>query len=156
MDFERVAISAFVIGHLGITILWCLPRCELRTRTFPVTRRYILPLGLCQLWTMFAPDPVVGETVTLEAEVTDFEGGLRHVFAFPKLADYTVWQGIPRFRYSKYAANLADNEFDPPRKFAARHVLRQLRLPADSYPVEVHLLYQLRMTPPPGSRFPIQ
>ena len=34
---------------------------------------------------------------------------------------------------------------------AARHVLRRLNLPADVYPVSVHLMYQLRPSPPPGA-----
>ena len=35
-----------------------------------------------------------------------------------------------------------------PREFAARHVVRQLDLPAEAFPVDVHLLYQVRADAP--------
>jgi hypothetical protein len=86
----------------------------------------------------------------LEAEVIDCNG-VRYGFSFPRLADYTWWQGIPRFRHSKYAAGLSSEDLAVPRKFAAHHVLRRLKLRADAYPVSVHLLYKMRLTPPPGN-----
>jgi hypothetical protein len=145
---RRLLISAFLVVHLGATLLWVMPECPIRQRTIGTVSCYIMPLGLWQFWTMFSPDPVP-DTFTLEAEVVDSKG-IRAVFSFPKLADYTPWQGIPRFRHSKYAANLAVESFDEPRKFAARHAIRQLNLPTDAFPVEVQLVYQIRPTQPPG------
>jgi hypothetical protein len=129
-----------------------MPASPIRLQFGSWAQYYILPLGLWQYWAMFAPDPM-RESITLEAEVIDCNG-LRYAFAFPRLADYNWWQGIPRFRYSKYAANLSSDEFALPRQFAARHVLRRLKLPAEVYPVSVHLLYQMRQAPPPGSPAP--
>jgi hypothetical protein len=113
----------------------------------------MLPTGMWQAWSMFAPDPI-RDTVFLEAEVIDCNG-LRYGFAFPKLADYTWWQGIPRFRHSKYAANLSCDELAVPREYAARHVLRRLKLPAEVYPVSVHLMYRVHPTPPPGGKLTV-
>src|SRR3954447_26051577 len=149
---RRLAISACLLFHLSATAIWLLPRCPIRLRFAPLASYYILPLGLWQFWAMFAPDPV-RDTITLEAEVIDRDG-LRYGFAFPRLADYTWWQGIPRFRYSKYAANLVCDEFALPREYAARHVLRRLNLPASVFPDAVHLFYQVRPTPPPDSPSP--
>lgn len=149
LTVRRLLISVFLIVHLSATVIWVLPPCPLRERTISLVSYYILPLGFWQYWTMFAPDPV-RNTFMLEAEVVDAKG-LRAVFPFPKLADYTAVQGIPRFRHSKYAANLGVDDLELPRKFAARHVIRQLNLPADAYPVEVQLVYQVRTTPPPGN-----
>jgi hypothetical protein len=146
---RRLAISAFLVFHVAANVIWVLPQCPIRQQFAPALRYYILPLGLWQFWAMFAPDPI-RDTVVLDAEVIDING-VRYAFAFPRLADYNWWQGIPRFRYSKYAANLVADEFTLPRKFAARHVLRRLKLPAEVFPVTVHLMYQLRSTPPPGS-----
>lgn len=146
---RRLLISLFLVIHLSATMLWVLPPCPLRLRTIDLVSYYILPLGFWQYWTMFAPDPV-RDTFTLEAEVVDAKG-LRAVFTFPRLADYSVIQGIPRFRHSKYAANLSVDAFELPREFAARHVIRKLNLPADAYPVDVQLLYQVRPSTPPGS-----
>jgi hypothetical protein len=145
---RRLAISVFVLVHLAATFVWVLPQSPIRQRFAPTASYYILPLGLWQFWAMFAPDPA-RDSVTLEAEVIDRDG-LRYGFAFPRLADYNWWQGIPRFRYSKYAANISTDEFALQREYAARHVLRRLKLPTEVYPVEVHLMYQVRPTPPPG------
>jgi hypothetical protein len=149
---RRLWISSFLVFHLVATVGWVLPRCAIRDEIVPWARYYMLPLGLWQSWAMFAPDPV-RDTVTLEAEVID-ANGVRYEFAFPRMADYTWWQDIPRFRYSKYAANLSGEEFALARRFAASHVLRRLKLPAEVYPVSVHLMYQSRVTPPPGSPLP--
>jgi hypothetical protein len=146
---RRLLISAFLVFHLTATALWVLPICPIRDRAVPWLQYYMLPTGMWQAWAMFAPDPI-HDTVMLEAEVIDCNG-VRHGFRFPRMADYTWWQGIPRFRYAKYNANMGSDEFAEPRKFAAHHVLRRLKLPASVYPVTVHLYYQLRPTPPPGT-----
>jgi hypothetical protein len=146
---RRLAISAFVLFHVGATAIWVLPECPIRRQFVPTLKYYMLPLGLWQSWAMFAPDPI-RDTIVLDAEVIDTHG-VRYGFAFPRLAEYTWWQGIPRFRYSKYVANLVADEFALPRQFAAHHVLRQLKLPESVYPVSVHLVYQLRPAPPLGA-----
>jgi hypothetical protein len=46
---------------------------------------------------------------------------------------------------------MAVDEFHRPREFAARHVVRQLNLPTEAFPVDVQLVFQVRQTPPPGS-----
>lgn len=145
---RRLLISAFLVVHMGATIIWVLPGGVLRERMMPTIRYYMMPAGLWQYWSMFAPDPV-RDTYTLEAEVVDARG-LRYNFAFPRIADYTRWQAIPRFRYSKYAANMSVPEFELPRECAARHVVRQLNLLDDAFPVEVRLFYKVRLSPPPG------
>ncbi|SIO62011.1 hypothetical protein SAMN05444166_6921 [Singulisphaera sp. GP187] len=149
LTVRRLLISVFLIVHLSATILWVIPPCPLRERTNTLVSYYILPLGFWQYWTMFSPDPAQN-TLTLEAEVVDAKG-LRTVFPFPKLADYTAFQAIPRFRHPKYAANLSVGSFEKQREFAARHVVRQLHPPTDAYPLEVELVYQVRPTPPPGN-----
>jgi hypothetical protein len=146
---RRLLISAFLVAHIGATIIWVLPGGVIRERTLPALRYYLMPLGLWQFWAMFAPDPV-RDTYMLEAEVVDARG-LRYNFQFPRIADYSAWQAIPRFRYSKYAANMSINEFELPREFAARHVARQLNLLDEAFPVDVRLFYKVRLTPPPGT-----
>ncbi len=39
---------------------------------------------------------------------------------------------------------------DYPPEFAARYAIRQLKIPAESFPVQAEVLYQVRETPPPG------
>jgi hypothetical protein len=109
-------------------------------------RGYMLPLGLWQYWAMFAPDPI-RDTIFLEAEVIDING-MRYRFEFPRMASYTWWQGIGHFRFAKYNANISNEDFTTARTFAARHVLRNLKLPSEAYPVSVHLIYQIHVTPP--------
>lgn len=147
---RRLLVSAFVVVHLGATVIWVLPGCPLKAWAFGAVRYYVVPLGLWQYWGMFCPDPPRG-VPTLEAEVID-ANGLRYGFAFPRQADYSVWRAIPRYRHPKFAMNLMDN--DPGlanhRVFAARHVVRRLGLPADAFPVDVQLVFQVRPCPPPG------
>jgi hypothetical protein len=145
----RLAVSAFLLVHLSSTVIWVLPPCPIKALCFGTAGYYMIPLGLWQYWGMFAPDPV-RNTITLEAEVIDAQG-IRHGFAFPKLADYPGWEGVPKYRHSKFAANLILDEFVKQREFAARHVVRQLKLPPESFPVDVRIIYQIRETPPPGS-----
>jgi hypothetical protein len=145
---RRLGVSAFVTAHLTVTAVWVFPPSPLRAWFMPAMRCYILPLGMWHLWTMFAPDPA-GNSVTLEADVVD-RHGLRSRFAFPRLADYSWWRGIPRFRHAKYAANLGDPEADSVRRLAAKHAVRQLVIPAASFPVDVHLMLQIQRCPPAG------
>ena len=84
---RRLAISAFLIGHMGAVSIWVLPPCPIQRRCAGTLAYYILPLGLWQYWGMFAPDPV-RDTLMLEAEAIDVRG-IRYNFAFPKLADYS-------------------------------------------------------------------
>ena len=142
------AVSAYLVVHLAATVVWVLPPCPVRAAALPVARYYMMPLGFWQYWGMFAPDPV-RDSFTLEADVVDARG-LRATFAFPTLADYSTWAGIPRFRYSKYAANLLIPDVEIDRAIAARHAVRQLGIPDEAFPVDVTLVYQVRPTPPPG------
>ncbi len=147
---KRLAISAFLVVHLSAIILWNLPRSVIRARTIDLTCRYIYPLGLWQNWAMFAPDPV-RHTVMLEAVAVD-KNGIMYNFAFPKMTDYSILGRAPRVRHSKFASYFASDEFAVNRQLAARHVVRQLDIPRESFPVEVELQYQVRETPPPGTR----
>lgn len=145
---RKVAVSLFVTAHLGATLLWVIPPSPLREACFPAVSRYLFPTGMWQYWGMFAPDPM-RDTLTLEAEVLDAHG-LRYAYAFPKLADYSKLAGVPRFRHSKFAANLAMPENELLREMTAHHVVRRLGLADDTFPVQVKLVYQVRVTPPPG------
>jgi hypothetical protein len=145
---RRIGISAFVLMHLGATAIWVMPECPIRVRFVNVVRWYMMPLGLWQYWGMFAPDPIL-HTLTLEADVVDAHG-LRYNFAFPKLADYSFVGQVPRFRHSKFAANLGIPGLEAHRRLAAKHAVRRLELPAESYPAVVRLQYQVRATPTPG------
>ena len=148
---RRLVVSAFVVFHLGATVGWMMPACPLRARCVNAVWYYMLPLGLWQYWGMFCPDPPLN-TIELNAEVIDVRG-LRYNFAFPKQSDYSVWGAIVRARHPKFAINLASNEEEivTNRVFAARHVVRQLGVPAEAFPVDVRLIFQVRACPPPGT-----
>ncbi len=148
---RRLVISAFVIGHIGATLLWVMPQCPLRAKVIGPLCYYILPLGLWQCWTMFSPNPPVN-AITLEADVVDRQG-VHYSFAFPKQTDYSVWAAIPRYRYPKFAMNLTNNDPEVARNrmFAARHVVRQLGIPAEAFPINVSLVFYGLPCPPPGS-----
>lgn len=145
---RRALVSAFLVFHLAATGAWNLGPDAVRVPFW----WYILPLGLWQNWSMFAPEPF-RESPTLEAEVIDARGG-RHRFDFPSQAGRSPWHSIASFRHPKYAHE-AMNSPDPGyRDFAARYVVRRLGLPSSSYPVEVQLRHRVRPIPPPGSPGP--
>ena len=148
---RRLAISAFVLFHLTATFVWVVPVSPLKQALMPAFRPYMIPLGLWQSWWMFAPDPM-RVTATLESEVIDAQG-IRHLFEFPKVADLPWWQKLPRFRHPKFTCNLLVEEFKPQREFTARHVVRQLKLKPEAFPVHVSLYCQLKEPPPPGQPY---
>jgi hypothetical protein len=148
---RRFAISAFLIGHLGATSIWIAPRCPIRIQCYDALMYYMYPTGLWQYWTMFSPDPQ-RDSMTLEAVVTDVHG-LRHLYAFTRVADYSWWAGIPKFRHPKFAANLGYDDLAIHRKIASRHAVRQLDLGEADYPLDIKLLYQFRATPRPGTPY---
>jgi hypothetical protein len=145
---RKWAVSAFVLAHMGMTALWCLPECPLRVWSFPVTKHYMMPLGLWQCWTMFSPDPV-RHAVMLEADVVDSRG-LRYGFTFRRLADYSLWGRTFHFRNYKFAYNMAAGEMKTERTMVGHYVVRQLALPAEAFPVDVALVHNIRPTPEPG------
>lgn len=147
---KRWGVSAFLIVHLGAIGVWNLPNCPIRRRAFDALSCYLYPLGLWQNWAMFAPDPI-RHTIVLEAIAVD-KAGIMYNFAFPKMADFSLWGRAPRVRHSKFASYFADEEFGTLREVASRHVVRELGIPREGFPVDVELRYQVRETPPPGRR----
>jgi hypothetical protein len=145
---RRWFVSVFLAFQVSITVFWMLPSSPIKMRFFEPLSYYMLPLGLWQYWSMFAPDPP-RDLITLEAHVVDNQG-MRHNFAFPKLADYKGLQTLPRFRHPKFVANLMVDEFDWQRSLTARHVVRSLDLPDTAYPLSVQLYWVLRKLPEPG------
>jgi hypothetical protein len=145
----RLAISAFVLFHVAATVIWVMPVSPLKQLLMPRFRYYMLPLGLWQAWSMFAPNPQQ-ETIALESEVIDVHG-MRHVYEFPKVADLPWWRKMPRFRHPKFASNLLFDEFAIHREFTARHAVRRLGLGASLFPVHASLYLQVKPSPPPGT-----
>lgn len=145
---QRLGISAFLIAHLAALAVYNLPACFLRERLFPYASTYLIPLGLWQTWAMFAPNPTQCE-MTVEAIAID-STGIQRSFAFAKMTDFSLLRAAPRVRHSKYASNLGDESCSAIRECAARHVVRQLQIPEDAFPVQVELFHQVRETPPLG------
>jgi hypothetical protein len=145
---KRWAISAFVLFHLAALITWNVPNCAIRNRLVLKFAPYMLPTGLWQNWTMFAPDPM-RHAFMLQALAVD-KNGIMYEFAFPHLTDFGMWQAMPRVRHSKYPTYLMLDEYASHREMAARHVVRKLDLPPEVYPVDVELQYAVKEAPAPG------
>ncbi len=145
---RRLLISAFLIVHLFAVAIINLPQSALRQLCIAPVVLYLLPVGLDQSWGMFAPNPVM-HPATLEVLTAD-RNGIQRTFAFPKMTDFSIWRAMPRVRHSKYAANCGMAQSGAMREFAVRHAIRQLAIPADAFPVEAEILYQIRETPAPG------
>ena len=146
---QKFVLSAFVLFHVSALSLWMLPQCALKERCISPFRYYILPLGLWQWWAIFAPDPV-RENQVLEAEVVDAKG-LIHIHEFPRLADLSWWDRIFRYRHPKFTGNMMVDEYKVQRQFTARHVVRQLGLGDEAFPLTVSIYVKITGTPPFGS-----
>ena len=101
--------------------------------------------------------PGLGDVRAQPGDALDDPGGddarpddIQRTFVFPKMTDFSVWRAIPRVRHSKFASNCGVADNVAIREFAVRHAIRQLAIPAEAFPVEAELLYQVRETPPPG------
>ena len=146
---KRLAISSFLVIHLMVLLAWNIPYSAIRNRLLNTTIHYLYPLGLWQNWAMFAPDPIQN-TLTLQAIAID-KNGILYNFAFPRMTDFTLLQGVPRVRHSKFTTYFANEEFVAHREFGARYVVRQLNIPPEAFPVEVELQFEVRDTPPAGT-----
>lgn len=146
---KRLAISAFLIAHLGAIVLVNLPDCSLRRKLGNRwVDAYLNPTGQWQAWGMFGPEPP-HDTITLEAVTRDARGIVRR-YAFPRMMDASRWEGFRGgFRHSKFANTLAETTASANREFAARYVVRALKLRAEDFPVDVQLVYQVWPTSPP-------
>lgn len=145
---RKLAISAFLVVHLSAVLIINLPVSVLRQRLIKPVAYYLVPIGLDQAWGMFAPNPVM-HAATLEVVTVD-KIGIQRTYVFPKMTDFSIWRAMPRVRHSKYASNCGIPSNVTMREFAVRHAIRQLKIPADSFPIEAELLTQVVETPPPG------
>ena len=146
---RRLAISAFLAFHLGVVLVINMPPSPLRERLFWPVTHYLVPIGLDQAWGMFAPNPVM-HAMTMEVMTVD-KDGIQRTYAFPKMADFSPWEGMPRVRHSKFTSICGQPQNTAQREFATRYAIRQLKIPAESFPVEADLLLQVCETPPLGA-----
>jgi hypothetical protein len=146
---RRLAISAFLACHLFAVGVINLPDSAFRQLFFPCIIYYLIPIGLDQAWGMFAPNPVM-HAMTMEVMTVD-KNGIQRVYAYPKMTDFSIWRAVPRVRHSKFTSNCGQEINAAHREFAVRYAIRQLKIPADAFPVEAEFLYQVCETPPPGA-----
>ena len=127
-DFRLCPLS------LSALIIWTMPDCAIKDRFQAPYRYYMLPLGIWQWWAIFAPDPL-RENQVLEAEVIDAKG-LIHIYEFTKIGDLSWWEKLSRYRHPKFTDNMmTGGEYATQREFTARHVVRQLGLGEDAFPL---------------------
>jgi hypothetical protein len=146
---RRLVISAFVIFHLSALIIWTIPSCAIKDRFLAPYRYYVLPLGIWQWWAIFAPNPI-RENQILEAEVIDAKG-IRHIYEFTKIGEMSSWEKMFRYRDPKFTSNMMNDEYAQQRVLTARHVVRQLGLKDNAFPLCVSLYVKLTDTPPAGT-----
>ena len=146
---RRLAISAFLAFHLSTVLIINMPPSPLRALVWWPVMHYLVPIGLDQSWGMFAPNPVLHAS-TVEVLTVD-KDGIQRTYSFPKMTDLSPWRAIPRVRHSKFTSNLGQPHNTAHREFATRYAIRQLKIPATSFPVEAEMLYQTCETPQPGS-----
>jgi hypothetical protein len=145
---KRYLLTAFIVVHVAGLVFWNMPQSKLRLFAYQYLQYYFLPTGLNQYWAMFAPNPPMAQ-MRLEALTRDAKGILRS-YAFPSMADAPIADAMWGFRLSKHMYNFDFEDHVAIRQVGAKHAVRQLDIPADSYPVEVELIYHLKPIPAPG------
>jgi hypothetical protein len=61
------------------------------------------------------------------------------------------WQKMVRYRDPKFTGNMMNGEYIKQRALTARHVVRQLRLTENAFPLWVSLYVKVSGTPPAGT-----
>lgn len=145
---KRALISLLVMFHLVGLFIWNIPHSRLRVLTVEVYKYYFMPLGMWQAWGMFAPNPPA-EVTWAEVVVRDNKG-LLHEFDFPRIAGMPVGQAFWKFRYSKHMHNFGEPDTKALKQCGVRYAVRELNLPADSFPVDAELRFRLKPIPEPG------
>jgi hypothetical protein len=145
---RRGLISAFLLVHVAALVVWNLPPSAIHLRLVPYFRYYVLPTGLWQNWTMFAPNPM-RHAYMLQAMAVD-KNGIMYEYAFPRVSEMSLWRAIPRVRHSKFPTYLLLDDYAAHREMTARFVVRSLDIPAESYPVDVELQYVIKQAPELG------
>ena len=148
---RRLLDSAFVVVHVGATVLWVMPPCPLRNKVIGPLCYYILPLGLWQCWTMFSPDPPPAIRGSTPRWLTR-NPGLGYNYAFPRQSEYSVWCAIPRYRHPKFAVDRDERRpRSAPSTASSRARPRRRQLSASqprSFPIDVSLIFKGLIAPP--------
>jgi hypothetical protein len=142
----RIAISVFLVATLLSVVFWNLPDSELRRKSLPAVRQYILLTSLEQNWGVFAPNPR-RETIDLVARV-EYADGTEETLRVPR-GDAFVG-GYWDYRWWKWAEHVVSNEdshlWHPAAVWFARRASDDGRRP-----VRVRLVRRWYALLPPGS-----
>lgn len=139
----EVVISALVTTAVLIAVVWNLPDSEIRRSATATLTPLATSTGLEQVWTMYAPEPIV-RTEVLEVHVTMADGGDR-MWTF----DRDAYRGGPLFWYHWQKFKEQTIRLEHIRAGLAEWVVDQLTTP-DEDPVRVQILFRTRDLAAPG------
>lgn len=148
IDFERsllgrTMISLFMIVIIGSLLLWNLPNARPRQEARDIVGPVLLPIGLDQDWSVFAPRPR-DFTVGWLARVT-YEDGLEKTWRTPGNG---LWlQPYAGYRWQKYNERIRGDDFNGLWDEAARYVAKD----AGPGVVRVELFREFRPVVVPGT-----
>jgi len=139
----RVVLTVVMAVLLASLVLWNLPNGKPRQEARDLVRPVLLPLGLDQDWSVFAPNPRAF-SVGFLATVT-YEDGRQRTWRPPETG---LWLAPFRtYRWQKYNERVRADDFSGIWLDAARYVARD----AGPGVVTVQLLREFRPVVVPGS-----
>lgn len=148
IDFERSAlgrtlISLLMVVLLGSIVLWNLPDGRPRTEARDAVGPILVPLGLDQDWSVFAPAPRTF-TVGFLATVTYADGHTR-TWRPPEIGK--LFSPYATYRWQKYDERIRADDFSSYWQDAARFIAQD----AGPGVVKVELLREFQPAVVPGS-----
>lgn len=147
-DFESSAvgkalISLLMLVLLGSLVLWNLPEGKPRKEARDVVGKVLMPVGLDQDWSVFAPAPRTF-TVGFRATVT-YEDGSTRTWRPPEVGK--VIAPYRTYRWQKYDERIRADDFEPYWNEAAEFIARE----TGPHVVKVVLLRDFQPAVVPGS-----
>ena len=145
---RRLLLSLYIAFHIAATLLWVLPRTELRQRLDRLTDAYINHVGLYQNWGMFAPEPS-RLNFYLSAVVT-YQDGSQREWTWPRMDELDMLTRYQRERFRKYAEYVRQDAYAYLWPSLARFVARVGDDTPGNPPVRVQLWRHWWFVPPPA------
>ena len=142
----RLCISGLVSVLVLAVLAWNLPDGEVGDEVAAWVKPFVIPVGLSQSWSLFAPDPST-TSVDVTARIT-FDDGVTKIFGFP---DGDPFIGALReYRWRKFESELRSGYNESMWRPTAEWIAREAST-SERTVTKVVLVQTISDTPTPGT-----
>lgn len=139
-------LSAFILFHVCIMVLWGLPGSRFRARMTGWMEKYVVWTGLWHSWDMFSPDPL-SLNFNVVAEIT-FKDGTIKQWELPRMEKLGIWERFQKERFRKWRERVRLDAYQVIWPDTCRWIARNHNNPGNP-PTFVSLTRQWGTIPPP-------